>query len=112
MALVKISETLQTPAGSVVRRVEERTCRIDISTPLHASGPAAYKAVVYREWVEYIDNVPVKITALPPLAFPITPGYYGVMARIAQAVDATAKIAAERDLTWPRDGSGNLMTPT
>lgn len=112
MALIKISETLQTPEGPVARRVEERTCRIDISTPLHASGPAAYRAVVYREWVEYHNDVPVKITALPPLAFPITPGYYGVMARIAQAVDATAKLATERELTWPRDGSGNPMTPT
>lgn len=112
MALVKISETLQTPEGPVTRRVEERTCRIDISTPLHASGPAAYKAVVYREWVEYRNDVPVKITALPPLSFPITPGYYGVMARIAQAVDATAKLATERGLAWPRDGAGNAMTPT
>lgn len=111
MSLVKRTETIQTPDGPAVRRVEERTCRIDITTPLHASGPAAYKAVVYREWVEYLNDVPVKITALPPLAFPITPGYYGVMARIAQAVDATAKLATDRDQIWPRDGAGELMTP-
>lgn len=110
MAITLRREITQGPSGPVERRVDERTTRVIISTPLAADGAGAYRAVVYREWVEYLGNQPVRITSLPPLEVPITSGLATIMRDIARAIDARSR-EATRDGVWPKDNLGAMMTP-
>jgi len=100
MAITKINEIVQVDGVDVRRQVVERTNRIEILTPFNEKGPAGYHAVAYREWVEYENDVPVKITSLPPLHIPVTPRQYALLGGIAYRIDMLASQAAEAK-KWP-----------
>lgn len=100
MAIARLTTTTVVDGVEVRRRVEERTKRIEILTPFSQLGASGYSAVAYREWVEYENDVPVKITALPPLHLEITPNLFPLLSGVAYRVDtiATKATAAKK---WP-----------
>lgn len=100
MSITKINKTVQVDDVEVRRRVEERTNRVEIITPFNDKGPSGYHAVAYREWVEYENDVPIKITTLPPLHIAITPSQYALLSGIAYRIDMLASKAAEAK-KWP-----------
>lgn len=111
MAITKLEQTTVNPDGSTtVRRIEERTSRVTISTPLAGDGTTMFKVVVQREWVEYLNGTAVKITQLPPLDLPITASMVPFIQGVASRIDLVAKNAT-RDMTWPKL-NGELIQPS
>jgi hypothetical protein len=110
MAITKLHEEIEIDGKKVFRRVEERTSRVEINTPLNEAGVAGYHFVIYREWVEYISDVAVKITKLPPFSLPLRSSILTTAAIIANKID---DIARQRtlDLAWPKDDTGNIIEP-
>ena len=100
MAITRVDEVVQVDGVSVRRRVEERTNRIEILTPFNEEGPGGYSAVAYREWVEYQNDVPVKITTLEPLHIPIV-SQFTLLSGIAYRIDMIASRATQ-STKWPR----------
>ena len=109
MALIQLMKTEVVDGVTITRRVEERTKRIEISSPINPLGVAGYVVVAYREWVEYENDVAVKITALPPLQIPITPNMNPILTAVATRVDIVALQATDRKM-WPIV-DGRLQSP-
>jgi len=89
-----------TLSTSFMRRIDERTHRVEIYTARSPEGVAGYYALAYREQIEYRDDVLYEVTELPALRMPITQEFYVIMATIADTIDACA-IQGRLDGTWP-----------
>lgn len=109
MAINIIEETINDGSITIRRVVEERTARVEIFTPLMGTT-TGYRAVAYREWVEYHDGVAVKITPLPPVQIEITEFMAPLVRMIAGSIDNCAISKTKRQL-WPKDNDGSLMKP-
>lgn len=105
MSIEKVNANKVIPAKSVVRKVVERTKRIEIITELNK----AYYANVFREWVEYENDVPVKITTLPILRMTVGPQHVDLVTTLASTIDAFAE-AEHTAGRWPKDDNNQLMT--
>lgn len=109
MSLTKINRPIVVGNTTIQRRVEERTSHIQILTPFSEDGSRNYSVVAYREWVEYENDVPVKITTLPPLVIDFDPTMQPIANAITAKIDS---IALSRTATkkWPVQDN-ELLTP-
>jgi len=110
MATTRIDEEVEIDGKKVFRRVDERTKRIEINTPVSAQGVSGYSVVIYREWVEYLDGVAVKITPLPPINTAVIESLTLTAVVITNKIDALARQQRLEGL-WPKNSSGEIIDP-
>ena len=110
MSITRINEEVEINGTKVFRRVEERTSRVEINTPLNEAGIDGYHFVIYREWVEYIGGVAVKITKLPPLNLPVSRNMIPIARIITSKIDDIAQQDV-LDLVWPKGSTGSIIEP-
>lgn len=109
MSLTKLNRPIVVGNTTIQRRVEERTSHVQILAPFSESGTKNYSIVAYREWVEYEDDVPVKITTLPPLVIDFDPTMTAIANAIAAKIDSIALLRTATK-KWPVQ-DGQVLTP-